>query len=346
MGPRVQARIIARGLWLKQRRMATRRNVLLALGAGALTAPLASFAQNQPKVWQIGFLGADSAATRLYDSFRQGMRDLGYIEGKTCVIRPRFAEGRYERLPGLAEELVRLKVDIIVAGTTLSVQAAKKSTTSVPIVMVGIPDPIGEGFATSLSRPGGNITGLSTIVTEASAKHVELLRAVIPNLSRIAVLINPSNPSDSLILEQISGAAFSSGVKVQAVEAGTAADVEAGFDAMTRARTEAVIVAADPFFDMQRDQIARLAVKHRLPTIHSNREATEAGGLMSYGQDPGDQYRRAATYVDKILKGAKPSDLPVEQPLVLELVINRKTAKALGLALPTELLLRADKVIQ
>ena len=326
--------------------MATRRNLLLALGAGALTAPLASFAQNQPKVWQIGFLVADSASTRLYDSFRQGMRDLGYVEGKTSVIRWRSADGKYERLPGLAEELVRLKVDVIVAGTTLSVQAAKKATTSVPIVMVAIPDPIGEGFATSLSRPGGNITGLSTIVTEASAKHVELLRVVIPNLSRVAVLINPSNPSDSLILEQINGAAFSSGVKVLPVEAGTAAEIEAGFSAMTRARAEAVIVAADSFFDVQRDQIARLAVKNRLPTIYSNREPTEAGGLMSYGQDLTDQYRRAAAYVDKILKGAKPSDLPVEQPLVLELVVNRKTAKALGLALPRELLLRADKLIE
>jgi putative ABC transport system substrate-binding protein len=168
---------------------------------------------------------------------------------------------------------------------------------------------------------------------------------VIPNLSHIAVLINPSNPSDSLILEQISGAAFSSGVKVFLVEASTATQMEAGFSAMTRARAEAVIVAADPFFDVQRDQIARFAVKHRLPTIYSNSESTEAGGLMSYGQDMTEQYRRAASYVDKILKGAKPSDLPVEQPLVLELVVNRKTAKALGLALPRELLLRADKVI-
>ncbi len=325
--------------------MATRRSFLLALGAGALTAPLASFAQNQPKVWQIGFLAADSASTRLYDSFRQGMRDLGYVEGKTCVIQPRFADGKYERLPGLAEELVRLKADVIVAVTTLSVQAAKKATTSIPIVMVAIPDPIGEGFAASLSRPGGNISGLSTIVTEASSKHVELLRGVIPNLSRIAVLMNPANPSDSLILEQIGGAAFLSGVKVLSVEAINAAEIEAGFGAMTRARTEAVIVAADPFFDVQRDQIARLAIKNRLPTIYSNRGLTEAGGLMSYGQDLADQYRRAAGYVDKILKGAKPSDLPVEQPLVLELVVNRKTAKALGLAIPKEMLLRADKVI-
>jgi ABC-type uncharacterized transport system substrate-binding protein len=329
----------------KRNRMTTRRNMVLALGAGALAAPLASFAQNQPVVPQIGFLGADSASTRLYDSFRQGMRDLGYVEGKTCVIRARFADGRYERLPVLAEELVRAKVEVIVAGTTLSVQAAKRATKSIPIVMVAVPDPIGEGFAASLSRPGGNITGLSTIVTEASAKHVELLRSVIPNLSRIAVLINPSNPSDALILEQISGAAFSSSVKVQVVEAGTAAEIDAGFAAMTRERAEAAIIAADPFFDVQRDHIAKLAIKNRLPTIYSNSEASEAGGLMSYGQDLADQYRRAAVYVDKILKGAKPSDLPVEQPLVLELVVNRRAAKALGLVLPRDLLLRAEKLI-
>jgi putative ABC transport system substrate-binding protein len=237
-------------------------------------------------------------------------------------------------------------MDVIVAGTTLAVQAAKKATSTVPIVMVAIPDPIGEGFAASLSRPGGNITGLSTIVTEASAKHVELLRVMIPHLSRIAVLINPANPSDSLILEQVGGAAFSSGVKLSTVEASTAAEIEAGFATIARARPDAVIVTADSFFDVQRDQIAKLALKNRLPTIYSNRDFTLAGGLMSYGQDQGDQYRRAAIYVDRILKGAKPSDLAIEQPLVLELVINRRTAKALGLPLPTEMLLRADRVIE
>ena len=325
--------------------MATRRNVLLALGAGAVAAPLAVFSQNQPRVWQIGFLAADSASTRLYDSFRQGMREQGYVEGKSCIIQARFADGKYDRLPVLAQELLRAKVDVIVAGTTLGVQAAKKATASVPIVMVDIPDPIGEGFVASLSRPGGNITGLTTIVTEASAKHVELLRGVIPHLSHIALLINPSNPSDSLILEQVAGAAFSSGVKVSSFEATTAAEIEAGFAAIARRRAEAVIVTADPLFDVQRDLIAKLALKNHLPSIYSNRDFTLAGGLMSYGQDQADQYRRAAVYVDRILKGAKPSDLPIEQPLVLELVINRKTAKALGIALPTELLLRADRVI-
>jgi putative ABC transport system substrate-binding protein len=274
------------------------------------------------------------------------MRELGYVEGKTCIILSRFADGKYDRLPRLAEELVRSKVDVIVAGTTLSVQAARKATTRIPIVMVAIPDPIGEGFAASLSRPGANITGLSTIVTEASAKHLELLRTVTPNLSHVAVLINPSNPSDALILEQIGGAAFSSRVKVSAFEAATATEIETGFAAIARARAEAVIVAADPFFDVQRDQIAKLAVKHRLPTIYSNRELPEAGGLMSYGQDLAGQYRRAANYVDKILKGAKPSDLPIEQPTKFDFVINLRTANTIGLALPQSLVARADQVIQ
>lgn len=325
--------------------MTTRRELLLALVGGVIGVPLASAAESTSKMWQIGFLAADSASTRLYESFRQGVREQGYVEGKTCVILPRFAEGKYDRLPQLADELVRAKVDVIVAGTTLSVQAAKGATASVPIVMVAIPDPIGEGFAASLSRPGGNITGLSTLVTEASAKHLELLRTVVPALSHVAVLLNPSNPSDSLILEQIGGAAFSSRVKLTAVEASTPEEIEAAFHTIVRGGAQGVIVAADPFFDVQRQQITLLAAKHRLPAIYSNRELAAAGGLMSYGQDLTDQYRRAAAYVDKILKGAKPNELPVEQPLVLELVINRAAAKALGLTLPTALLLRADRVI-
>ena len=323
----------------------TRRTLLRAMLAGVALAPLASLGQ-QPKVWRIGFLVAGSSSTQFYEGFRQGMRELGYVEGRNCVLERRFADGKYERLPGLAVELVRLKVDVIVAGAPPSVQAVHQATTKIPIVLVAVPDPVGEGFVKSLSRPGGTITGLSTIVTEVSIKHLELLRVAVPKLSRVAVLINPLNPSDSLILEQIHGAAYTTGVKVFPAEASTASQIEAGFGAMTRARTGALIVAADDFFDVQRNQIATLAVKNRLPTISSNRELTEAGGLMSYGQDLAEHYRRAATYVDKILKGAKPGDLPVEQPTLLELVINRKTAKALGLALPKELLLRANKVIE
>lgn len=328
-------------------RAALARRILLGtvLCGIALAALLAWLAWEQTKVWRIGFLASDSSSTRVDDAFQQGMRDLGYFEGKNCVIRRRFADGNYERLPSLAAELVRLNVDVIVAGTTLSVQAAHQATAAIPIVMVAVPDPVGEGFATSLSRPGGNITGLSNIVTELSIKHLELLHTAVPNLSRVAVMINPLNPSDSLILEQIHGAAYARGVKVFLVEASSASQIEAGFGAMTRERTEALIVAADSYFDVQRDQIAKLAVKGRLPTVFSSRELIEAGGLMSYGQDLADHYRRAATYVDKILKGAKPGDLPIEQPTVLELVINRRIAKTLGLTIPQELMLRADKII-
>lgn len=324
-----------------------RRILLRAMLCGiALGGPPASLAQGQRKVWRIGFLASDSSSTRVYDGFQQGMRELGYFEGKNCVIPRRFADGQYDRLPSLAAELVRLNVDVIVAGTTLSVQAAHQATATIPIVMVAVPDPVGEGFATSLSKPGGNITGLSNIVTELSIKHLELLRIAVPNLSSVAVLINPLNPSDSLILEQIHGAAYARGLKVLPVEASSASQIEAGFGAMTRERTEALVVAADSYFDVQRDQITKLAVKNRLPTIFSSRESTEAGGLMSYGQDLAQHYRRAATYVDKIIKGAKPGDLPIEQPTVLELVINRRVAKALGLAIPQELTLRADKLIE
>ena len=331
----------------RQDHASQRRRILLRamLCSVAVPAPLASLAQ-QPKVWRIGFLASDSSSTRVYDGFQQGMRELGYIQGRNCSIEWRFADGRYERLPSLAAALVRSNVDVIVAGTALSVQAAHQATATIPIIMVAVPDPIGEGFATSLSRPGGNITGLTNIVTEISVKHLELLRIAVPKLARVAVLINPHNPSDSLILEQIQGAAFSIGVKVFPAEASTAKQIEAGFAAMIRERTQALIVAADSYFDVQSGQIAKLAVENRLPAISSNREMTEAGGLMSYGQDLGEHYRRAATYVDKILKGAKPGDLPIEQPTVLGLVINKTTAKALGLAIPQELVLRADKVIE
>jgi putative ABC transport system substrate-binding protein len=325
----------------------TRRILLRAVFCGvALAAPLESLAQPQQKVWRIGLLASDSSSTGIYAGFQQGMRELGYVEGRNFNIQWRFAEGIYDRLPGLAADLVRSRVDVILAGTTVSVQAAHQATSTIPIVMAAVPDPVGEGFVARLSRPGGNITGLSNIVTEVSAKHLELLRAVVPKLSRLAVLINPHNPSDSLILEQIHGAAYSAGVKVLVVEASTASQIEAGFGAMSKARTEALIVAADSFFDMQRDQITRLAVKNRVPAISSNREMTQAGGLMSYGLDLALHYRRAATYVDKILKGAKPANLPVEQPTVLELVINQRTARALELTIPRELVLRADKVIE
>jgi len=311
-----------------------------------MAAPPVLLAQPQQRVARIGFLAAGSASAHVQQAFLHGMRELGLVEGQDFAVDWHFAEGRYERLPGLAAELVRLKVDVIVAVTTLCVQAAHQATTTTPIVMVGVPDPIGEGFAVSLSEPGGNITGLTNIVTEVSSKHLELLQVAVPRLSLVALLINPGNPSDALILEQIEGAAYTRHIKVLPVEASSASQIEAGFAAIGRARAQAVIVATDSYFDVQQELIIKLAVGNRLPTISSSREMTEAGGLMSYGQDLALHYRRAATYVDKIFKGAKPGSLPIEQPTVLEFVINRKTARVLGLAIPRELELRADRVIE
>jgi putative ABC transport system substrate-binding protein len=325
--------------------MTTRRKVLIALGAGALAAPLGGLAQARARMWRIGFLAPGSPSTRIYEGFREGMRELGYVEGRGFTIDWRFADGDYGRLPRLAAELVLAKPDVIVAGTTQGVQAARAATTRIPIVMVEVPDPIGEGFATSLPRPGKNITGLSDIVTELSVKHLELLRSSVPKLSVLAVLINPLNASDTLILEQINGAAYSTGVKVVTVEASTATQIDAGFAAVARARADGMIVAADTYFDLRRRQVARLAIQNRLPLISADRDLTEAGGLMSYGQDLLEHYRDAASYVDKIVQGAKPGELPIEQPTVIELVINRRTALALGLALPQELLLRANTVL-
>ena len=323
-----------------------RRTFIGILAGGLAASPISSFAQPKPRIARIGFLAADQASARVKRAFLQGMRELGLVEDRDFVVDWRFAEGKYERLPGLAAELVRQKVDVIVAVTTLCVEAVHRATTTIPIVMVGVPDPIGEGFATSLSRPGGNITGLSNIVTEVSSKHLELLLAAVPKLSMVAVLINPANPSDALILEQIQGAAYTRRIKVLPVEAGTASQIESGFAAISRARAQALIVAADAYFDVQHELIVKLATGHRLPTIFSNREMTEAGGLMSYGQDLALHYQRAATYVEKILKGAAPGSLPIEQPTVLEFVINRKAARMLGLVIPRELELRADLVIE
>ncbi len=328
--------------------MNRRRRLLVALGAGSLM-PFAARAQQKPRIWRVGFLAQRSRPQALepdiYGAFARGMRELGYIEGKNLVIDWKFADDRIDRLPALAKELAATKPDVIIAGATPSVQAAHRAASNIPLVFVAVPDPVGEGFVKTLPRPGGNVTGLSTIVTEVSTKHFELLQSVVPKLARVGVLMNPQNPSDSLVLEQVNGAAFSRGVKVVAHEVSAADRIDQAFAAMARERTGAVIVAADELFYEQREAIARQAIKHRLPTISPNREQAEAGGLMSYGQDLAEHYRRAASYVDKIFKGAKPGDLPVEQPTLLELVINQNTAKALGIRIPNSILLRADKVI-
>jgi putative ABC transport system substrate-binding protein len=275
------------------------------------------------------------------------MSERGYVEGKNLIVEWRFADGQYERLPALAADLVRLKVDVIVASTSPAIRAAQKVTTTIPIVFPATGDPVGSGFVANLARPGGNITGLSNINLDVSAKLLELLITMLPRLSRVAVLGNPGSSTHAGILQGIQTAALKIvGLRVFSVEASTREEIEHGFVRMTHEGANGLIIAGDPFLIQQARQIALLAVQHRLPSITQQPVYAEAGGLMSYGQSVADSHRYAAAYVDKILKGAKPADLPVEQPTKLELVINRKTANALGLAIPQPLLISSDKVIE
>ena len=330
--------------------MKARRTFLIALGAGALAAPLGAFAQRPAKVWRIGFFyfGSRQSAmdTGRYQLFLQGMRELGYVEGKNFVIEARFADGVNQGLSGLAAELVESKVDVIVTTGSPANIAAQRATRTIPIVVTVSSDPIGEKLAASLARPGGNVTGLSSVNVDVVQKHVELLTTTLPRLLRIAVLLSPDNAGHAPMLENIRGAAQRTDKQVQVVRAGTTEEIERGFAAMTSGRADALIILGDTFFLQQIRQIAGFALKRRLPSIATIPEYAEAGGLMSYGSNITAGFRRAATYVDKILKGAKPGDLPIEQPTTYELVVNSRTAKALGIAIPQELLLRADKVIE
>jgi len=330
--------------------MNARRRLLIAIGASALAAPFGAFAQQQGKVWRVGFLSQRrveiSDSDYYYGPFRQGMRELGYVEGKNLLIEWRSAEGKSERLPGLATELVNLKVDVIVTAATPATSAAQKATTMIPIVMANTADPVGSGFVKSLAHPGGNITGLSNLVGDVIPKHLEMLLSMVPKLSRVVVLVSPDNSAHATMLKNVQSAAQRTSVKILPMEARTAPEIEKAFSAMAREKAGAVILARDPFFNQQVRQLAELAAKGRLPTISGIREYVEAGGLMSYGPSLADPYRRAATYVDKILKGAKPADIPVEQPTKFEMFINGKTAKALGLKIPQSLLIMADKVIE
>ncbi len=331
--------------------MTTRRELLVSAASGLclLAVPPAAFAQQKPpKVTRIGYLyGGSSELTRSrFESLRAGLRDLGYIEGKTFVFETRWAEGKYERLPELAAQLVKLKVDVIVAAGTPGIKAAQEATTTIPIVMVATGDPVGLGFIASLPRPGGNITGLSNLNVDLSSKYLELLRAAIPKLSRVAVLVNAGNPTHPHYLPNIEAAARTSGMRVSPVHVSGATQFDAALGTVKQERAGALIVLADAMFSSQAHRIAELAAQQRLPTMFANRDLVEAGGLMSYGQNIAEMYYGAATYVDKILKGAKPGDLPVEQPTKIELVINLKTAKAIGLTIPRDLLFRADKVIE
>jgi putative ABC transport system substrate-binding protein len=325
-----------------------RRILIIALGAGAIAAPLRSFAQQQGKVWRVGFLGQRdrSSFASHFEAFKVKMRELGYLEGKNLVFEFRSADGNYDRLPGLAAELVRLAMDAIVAVGPNAIGALQKASATIPIVMASAGDPVSSGFVKSLAHPGGNITGVSTQVSELGPKLLEMLQSIVPKLSRVAVLVNSANRGGVAQLERIQSVAQKARVVLLRVDARDAQEIEKAFSAMTSWKAGGVIVVRDGFFIQQSRQIAVLAAKNRLPSIAPIREYAESGGLMSYGQDIADGFRLAAVYVDKIFKGLKPGDLPVEQPTKFELIINGKTAKTLGLKIPQTLLVLADTVIE
>ena len=329
--------------------MNKRRKLIAGLGGVLLAGPAIAFAQSKDKVWRVGILATRNRPALLdadaFGQFMRGMRELGYVEGKNLQVEFRWAEGKYERLPGLAAELVQLKVDVIVAAGAQDIDAARKATSTIPIVMATSPDPVVSGFAKTLAHPGGNITGLTNFTVDISPKLFEMLQSMVPKLSRLAVMMNPVNSSHAGVLQSVESAAQKAGVKVLPVEARSAVEIERAFSTMAQAKAGGVLLPRDGFYIQQLDQIAILATKHRLPSISGYRQYVEAGGLMSYGQNAGESFRRAATYVDKILKGAKPGDLPIEQPTTFELYINGKTAKALGLTIPQSLRISADKVL-
>jgi len=304
-------------------------------------------AQQAKKVPRIGYLSVTPAGPRpTREAFRQGLGDLGYVEGQSIIIEYRHAADRADRLPGLATELVGLKVDVIVAGGSQAVRAAQQATRSIPIVMTSSSDPVGTGFIASLARPGGNTTGLSLLSPELSGKRLELLKEVVAELSHVAVLWNPDDPPATLSLRETEAVAQALGVKLQSLEVRGPDDFESAFRATATGRAGALIILPAPIMSTHATRIAEFAVKSRLPAISFANEFPDAGGLMSYGANLPDVYRRAATYVDKILKGRKPADLPVEQPMKFEFIINLKAAKQIGLTVPPNVLARADKVIK
>jgi putative ABC transport system substrate-binding protein len=313
-----------------------------------LALPFPARAQQSTKIPRIGFLNATSPSTvaaRL-EAFRQGLRELGYVEGKNIVVEYRWAEGKIERLPDLATELVGLKVAVIVTASSTVTRAAKEATSTIPIVMSNDNDPVGNGFVASLARPGGNITGLATLYPEISGKRLELLKEIIPKLSRVAVFGTSTQPGNAQLLREVELAAGAFKVKLQYLDVLDPKNIETTFRAASKGRAEAILVLTSPALFSQRTQIAELAVKSRLPAIYANIEYVDAGGLMSYGTSITDLYRRAATYVDKILKGRTPQDLPVEQPMKFEFIINLQAAKKIGLTIPPNVLVRATKVIR
>jgi ABC-type uncharacterized transport system substrate-binding protein len=331
----------------RMRRPLTKAALASLLFAGAVLALAVTAEAQQPaKVRRIGFLSPTSADSRV-EAFRQGLRELGYEEGRNIRMEYRWANGRFEQLPDLAMELVRLKVDILVAVVTQASIAAKKATSTIPIVMIGVADPVGSGLIASLARTGANITGTSSRTSEIVGKQLELLKETLPKISRVAALWNPANPIFQAIQRtEADDAARALGVRLQLVEARGPDEIDRAFEAVARERTRAVLVLNDPIFTAEGKRIADVSANHRLPTVSGTLEYSEAGGLMAYGPSFPDMYKRAAIYVDKILKGAKPADLPVEQPTKFEFIINLKAAKQIGLTIPPNVLARADRVIK
>jgi putative tryptophan/tyrosine transport system substrate-binding protein len=305
-------------------------------------------AQQAPKIPRIGYLSGTSPSTSpdRREAFRQGLRELGYVEGKNIVVEYRHAEGKFDRLPALAAELVRLKVDIIVTSGPQTTGPAKRASSTIPIVMAQDPDPIGNGFVGRLARPGGNITGLATFAPELSGKQLELLKETVPKLSRVAVFGTSTNPGNAQNLREVELAAKAFGVKLQYLDVLSPKEIESEIRAASKGPTDAILLLPGPVLNLQRAQIASLAVKRRLPAIYPQTEYIEAGSLMYYGANTPDLFRRAANFVDKILKGAKPADLAVEQPKKFEFIINLKAAKQIGLTIPPDVLARADRVVK
>jgi len=327
----------------------SRRAFICILAGGVLAAPRVAEAQQAGKVYRIGLLdysAPDPARQAWWNAFHQQMHQLGYVEGQNVSFEPRWAQGDTDRLSKLATELVGLKVDVIVTGGTNAAVAVKRATSTIPIVTATGSDPVGVGLVASLRQPGGNVTGMSTMVGELAAKRLEFLRIVAPRASRVAILWDETGPASRLGAQQTETAAKTAGFTILSVPVRSPTEIEAAFAAVVRGRAGALSIIPSPMFFAHLERLAELAVKHRLPTVVGSREYVDAGCLVGYGPDFPDLFRRAATFVDKILKGAKPGDLPIEQPTKFELVINLKTAKALGLTIPQSLLLRTDQVIQ
>lgn len=327
--------------------MNNRRKLLVVLGASAFAAPLAAFAQQKGKVWRIGFLGAISASgyASQVEGFRSGLRDFGYVEGKNLVVEYRWAEGKYERLPELVAELIRSKVEVIVTHGTPGTRAAKQATTTIPIVMAIVADPVATGIVASFARPGGNITGSTFSSPELNAKRLDLLKEVMPQITQAAIILNPNNPLIATHIKETEIVAKAIKVGLQRFEVRGPDEFEATISSVAKARINAVVVSEDPVLIANVARIAVLATKQRLAAA-GNREFAEAGGLIGYGVNFPAIFRRAAYFVDKILKGARPGDIPVEQATRFELTVNQKTARALGIKIPQSILVRADRVIE